>query len=189
MLKNFFGMGSGEITPHGKRSRIIALIIAAAVLLLAFGGNGGEKTPKNAEAEEETDTDIAAYAKDVEARLSDILSKINGAGQINVMVAFDTMYERVPAKNEKSDTVKNTDGEKVSETDKTESSIQVFGSGNAQQPYVLKEKLPIPSGVAVTASGAGDERVKLEIYETVKALYGISGNRIKVAIGQKPSAK
>lgn len=189
MLKNFFGIGEGADAPHGKRSRITVLAVAAAILLLAFGGKGTEKSSRAADKEEKTGVDIAEYTEEVETRLSNILSKISGAGQIDVMVTFDTAYERVPAKNERADTAKSTDGEKVSETDKTETSIQVFGSGNARQPYVLKEKLPIPSGVAVAASGAGNERVRLEIYEAVKALYGISGNRIKVAVGTEASGK
>ena len=56
----------------------------------------------------------------------------------------------------------------------------VIGSGTEEKPFVVKEKLPVPSGVLVAATGAGSEHVKLEIYEAVKALYGISPHRIKV---------
>ena len=45
---------------------------------------------------------------------------------------------------------------------------------------MVREKLPYPIGVVVVAEGASDERVRNEIYEAVKALYGLSANRIKV---------
>lgn len=40
--------------------------------------------------------------------------------------------------------------------------------------------MPAPVGVLVVAEGAKDEKVKYEIYEAVKALFGLSAHRIKV---------
>jgi hypothetical protein len=37
--------------------------------------------------------------------------------------------------------------------------------------------------VLIVASGAGNEGVRLELYEAVRALYGISGHRIKITRG------
>ena len=53
------------------------------------------------------------------------------------------------------------------------------GSRNGE-PYVVEEKTPEITGVLVVASGAADEKVRLEIYDAVKALYGIAAHRIKV---------
>lgn len=192
MFKNFFGFGGdyadgGVQNSRKKRGQLLVFLIVAAVLVLAMSGKNGnekEKAAKGGELDTEK-FDISEYTAETEKRLCDILSKIDGAGHVEVMVAFDTIYERVPAKNLTQDRSKNKEGEKNSDETRTEESVPAFGTGSAEQPYVLKEKMPLPSGVAVAASGAGSERVRLDIYEAVKALYGISGNRIKVTHGVK----
>jgi len=45
----------------------------------------------------------------------------------------------------------------------------------------VEEKTPKIGGVLVVAEGAGDERVRVEIYDAVKAIYGVAAHRIKVA--------
>ena len=194
MFKEFFGGKRGYVVdengvPQKKRRSAVLIVIAAAVLILALSGRGTEKPKKSAETAPNTEFDIAAYTRETEQRLAGMISEINGAGRVEVMVAFDTAYEKVIAKNEKNGRTTSADGEKTANESQNEASIQVFGTGNAQQPYVLKEKLPVPSGVAVAATGAGDEKVRLEIYEAVKALYGISGNRIKVTVGKRAESK
>ena len=59
----------------------------------------------------------------------------------------------------------------------TSSSSSLGGDG---EPYVVREKLPYPIGVIVVSEGARDSLVRNEIYEAVKALYGLSANRIKI---------
>ena len=41
--------------------------------------------------------------------------------------------------------------------------------------------MPEIDGVLVVASGAASEKVRLEIYDAVKALYGIAAHRIKIS--------
>lgn len=194
MFKEFFGGKRGYVVDGNgiqqkKRRSAVLIIIAAAVLILALSGRGTEKPKKSAETVPNTEFDIAAYTRKTEQRLAGMISEINGAGRVEVMVTFDTAYEKVIAKNEKNERTASADGEKTAKESQNEANIQVFGTGSAQQPYVLKEKLPVPSGVAVAATGAGDEKVRLEIYEAVKALYGISGNRIKVTAGKRAESK
>ena len=52
--------------------------------------------------------------------------------------------------------------------------------GGNSSPYVVQEKLPYPIGVVVVAEGAKNDNVRNEIYEAVKALYGLAANRIKI---------
>ena len=99
------------------------------------------------------------------------------------MITVDNAGEKVLAVDKKSENSQENDKEKSAKAAKQEQTTLVCGSGSGEQPFVLKNKFPSPSGVLVVAAGAGDERVRLEIYEAVKALYGISGHRIKVTKG------
>ncbi len=164
-----------------KKTKWLVIVIVIAIGILAFGDFGGEKTVSETLPEAKVRRDETDYMTETEKRLEEILSTVKGAGSVRVMVVFEEKSEKVLAANkvsqketEKSD---STDAEKTS----GEETVLTFGSGSQEQPFVTKEKLPVPKGVLVTATGAGDESVKLELYEAVKALCGISGHRIKIA--------
>ncbi len=175
-----------EVEPKGsvKKSRILVWLIVAAILFLAFGGTG-----KKDEAEDKSLPDSMSeitaqqYTAENEKRLEGILSGIQGAGSVKTMITVDNAGEKILAVDKKSENSQENDKEKSTKSAKQEQTALVYGSGSGEQPFVLKNKLPSPSGVLVVATGAGDESVRLEIYEAVKALYGISGHRIKVTKG------
>lgn len=185
MFRNFFGggvrCGDGEDGQPQRRNRLVMLIIIAAICVLAFSGIGGRSKTEKAEVKTaEEKYSLREYTAETEKHLCEALSAVKGAGDVRVAVSFESLNEKVLAKNSKSGLSADNDGEKSSNSSESEESVLVYGSASGEQPYVLKERLPVPSGVLVTASGAGDESVRLELYEAVKALYGISGHRIKV---------
>ncbi len=165
-----------------KKNKWIIFLIIGAICFLAFGNfGGGEK--KDAEKKDlsvKNEIVISEYIEQTETRLVDILSDIKGVGNVRVMLSFDSVGEKVLAKDSKNELSEDVDGEKNTSSSQNEEKIFLFGSGTEEKPFIVKECLPVPSGVLVVASGAENESVRLEVYESVKALFGISGHRIKV---------
>ena len=168
--------GKGVIS---KKNRWLIFVIVAAIVILAFSGGGGDKKEKEI-SPQSTDKVDSRYITDMEERLGQMLATVKGAGRVKVMLNFDSIGEKVLAKNKKDQLESDVGDESSANKSSLEESIMVIGSGAEEKPFVVKEKLPVPTGVLVTATGAGSEHVKLEIYEAVKALYGISPHRIKV---------
>lgn len=167
----------------GERRRpnmlIIWLIIAAVVILAvtSFTGSGGEKSKDGAAASPKT---AEEYTKEQEKKLEMTLKKISGAGDVSVYISTGGGGEKVLARDSKSKLSKDS-GENSAEKYSEESESQVVTGGSRNgEPYVVEEKTPEIAGVLVVASGAADEKVRLEIYDAVKALYGIAAHRIKV---------
>ncbi len=163
---------------------IVILAIAAAALTLVFikpgaGRDGAEKKEPAASSELVSQDE---YVTKTERELRDILSKISGAGEVSVRIYIDSTNEKVLAKDSKtsSEVSESESGKKESSTGESKPAGASGGLGSGGEPYVVREKLPYPIGVVVVAEGASDERVRNEIYEAVKALYGLSANRIKV---------
>lgn len=177
-----------DVNTHGERGTIerknkwLILAIIVAICILAFGSCEEKEPVPDKQNTVKGDITDSRYAENMAIQLEDILSSVKGAGKVRVMLTFDTADEKVLAANRKNDleTEMKEDGSSNKSSDSEE--VLLFGKDGEEQPYVLKEKLPIPTGVLVTATGAGAESVRLEIYESVKALYGISGHRIKVAV-------
>lgn len=179
-----------EGKPEIKSTVVIAAIVIA-VFFSVFGRravNPGEKPADNKEkttAAEENINNINGYFAETEQRLKTILSGIDGAGDVDVMIYYNNTGEKVVAsdnkeKNEKSGRGKG--GEEVFESaDTREESTVLYGQGNSEKPFVTEEKLPKPGGVLVLAEGAKNEKIKYEISEAVRALLGIPPNRIRVS--------
>lgn len=168
-----------------KRTKWFVVAIVIAIGILTFGDFGGEKTEKENVAKTDVSKEEQKYMEETEKRIEEILSTVKGAGTVNVMIVFEERTEKVLATNRSvgKESEKAEGADLVKTTDET--TVLMFGSGSAEQPFVTKEKLPAPKGVLVTATGAVNENVRLELYEAVKALCGISGHRIKIAPAEK----
>ena len=172
---NIIRQGDGNTS--GKNKVVIFLIIGA-ILFLAFG-NFGNKSKEDAEIKTEV-FNFEEYKRSLSDEAEEALSKIKGAGRVKVVLIFDSRGKTVIARNSQSK-IQTDKGESDNrETKENSDSVVVYGQGQNETPYITEEKLPLPSGVLVIASGAGNESVRLELYEAVKALYGISSHRIKV---------
>ncbi len=193
MFWRFFGRGEKYVdvksdgTVVEKKNRWIIFLIIGAICFLAFGNFGGqrEKDRDQDKTDIKNEFDVSEYAIQTEERLCDIISDIKGVGVVHVMVAFDSLGEKVLAKDSKNEISSDVEGEKSANSSGSEEKIFLYGSGSEEKPFIVKECLPVPSGVLVVASGADNESVRLEVYEAVKALYGISGHRIKVTTAAK----
>lgn len=143
-----------------KNNRLICLIlIIGVVLMVAAGGHKDEK------ASVETASEI--NTADEEKRLADILSQIEGAGEVSVMITYYSSSEKNIAYETKTASVE----------DKSESEDKkaVMTDG---EPMVVKEVYPQVKGVIVTAQGAGNAAVKAAISEAVAASLDVPAHRI-----------
>lgn len=120
-----------------------------------------------------------------EIKLSKILSEIDGAGEVKVMVSYKTGVETVPLLDTKdSNTVteeNDADSARRTEQNSVETSI-IFNqekSGN-KVPYISKTIMPVVEGVIVTCDGGGDEIVKANVIKAVTVITGITANKVQV---------
>lgn len=168
----------------------LILLVAAGVLLVVIAlPTPKEESKEKASVENSTVAEQSeeAYRQCVKENLEALLSKISGAGQVSVMITWQTTSEKVikeDSQYEKS-SVKQ-EGENGQRTDSEEirnqkNSIYITDSEGNQIPYVVKELTPVVSGVAVVAEGGGDAKVAAEIVNTVEALFQLPANKIAVS--------
>lgn len=164
-----------------KPNMVVIWVIIAATLLLAFGNFSGDKR-NVAEKTEQTADSAKDFVRQQEEGLEKILKKINGAGDVSVFISIDGGGEKVLARDNKNKYSRESEENIDQITDEeSENSVVISGRSSSGEPYIIEEKLPEITGVLVVAEGAADEKVRLEIYEAVKALYGMSPHRIKIA--------
>ncbi len=114
---------------------------------------------------------------DMEERLAGLLSQVEGAGQVKVMIYADSSSEQIPAYNNEQDTrndqSSNGTSSEISET------RELALSGD-DTPVILKIIVPQIKGVVVVAEGANDLLIKEQLNTAVCTLLGIPEHRVQI---------
>lgn len=165
-----------------KREYVIYIGLAAvAVLVYAMTINSdGKASPQGDRAGivGESSSDSFATERELEERLEAILSKINGAGKVEVMITFDTTEEKVPALSSSVQSSSFEDGGTLNRNEtSTPATISKSGSN---EPIVLTQIYPKVRGVIVLAQGADEISVKLDLQYAVMAVLGVEADYIEV---------
>lgn len=126
-----------------------------------------------------------SYVENMEKRLEAALSRLDGAGEVKVMITLSSSAEVVLQKDSSgslSETVEE-DGEGGSRSIRVQNMDEttVYTSEGGQSvPYVVKTITPKVEGVIVLAEGAGEGNVSMEILDAVRVIFGIEAHRVKV---------
>lgn len=126
------------------------------------------------------------YAEEMETALEEILSSMEGAGRVKVMITLRSSAEAVVEKDTTQETGNTTEvdsqGGSRNTAELTKSGETVFenGEGGFSVPYVRQVRSPVIEGVLVCAEGGGNKNINKNITEAIQALFGIDVHKIKV---------
>ena len=162
---------------------ILLLVISIPAGTKKDSNTGTKKTLANSSKSSVGTTKQSEYTAYMEERLERILSQIDGAGQVQVMITWESDGEKVVEKDRKSneENVSEQDSQGGSH-DTQETTIYNSGSSTSgvQEPYVSKELSPQAQGVIVIAPGGDDAVVVKNITEAVQALFEIDTHKIRI---------
>lgn len=166
---------------------VVAVLIISLMFLIYFStlGKGSEGSSKSSASVTDIQyTSASQYVKELEARLENTLSKIQGAGQVSVVITISSSSELIIAKtietNKKTDsTTQNGVTTKTENVEIIEKPIIIDGK-NGDEPIVLLEVMPKIAGIVVVAEGATDVNVKLNILKAIQALLTIPSGNIEI---------
>lgn len=165
----------------------IILLISIIFLIVAnnfLGTKNKDTVESNYEYLEEIDYNLESdYSAYLEKKLVNILSKLNGVGKVSAMVTLENSVEKVTAANTtktSENTVENDSEGGTREIHREDINTQVVTRGSDGSLLVVKEIKPTIQGVIVVAEGAEDPEIKEMLYDAVKTVLGIKGNKVQV---------
>lgn len=171
----------------------LLLIVLAGVMLLVLSLPSGD-TPGTEESQEEMEVSsesdalflaMEKYARRQEKETAEILSKVEGLGEVEVMLTLASSEEKVTLQDG-SVTEDDSLQEDTAGGSKKDSSYQSKGESvlvkkdGEESPYVVQIHSPAIEGVVVVAQGAGSGKKQKEIIEAIQALFPIEPHKIKV---------
>ena len=161
---NAFSLILQKIKSKKKLQYLIIAVLAVVLIAVVFSCfDGSVKTEK----QENTDV-VLAYVDNLENRLEKVLSKVDGAGNVSVVITVSSGMETVLAT---TTTTKNTaNGVEVVETP-----LIVNG-----KTVVIKELYPKITGVLIVAEGAKNIAILTKIQQAAVSLLDININQIEI---------
>ncbi|MFV0313507.1 MAG: hypothetical protein ACK5I7_00220 [Anaerotignum sp.] len=170
--------------PENKKNAnniVLALLIGVFLLIL-----GKTLFPKE-EAEEMVSQSEAIAQQtnqdewEIETRMAEILSKIAGAGQVDVMLTFSATAESIVAHEEKTEEMRSEENGKTSESYHKETIVVMTedGKGNTS-PVVLTEQSPQVEGVVIVAQGGDNAIVCEALNNAAQALLNVPAHKIAI---------
>lgn len=120
--------------------------------------------------------------QEIEKRLENIFSNMEGVGQVKVMVTMKNTKESVLAKEERKEYSFTEEGQnKKTQSQKEENKIVMTeDSRGTITPIVVQEKMPEIEGIVIVAEGGEDARIVQMLSEASQALLNVPAHKVAV---------
>ena len=161
---------------------IIFLIILALILFgdfkFSFTNFGGNENSEGLSVSSTNQIYISniEYAKMMEDKLKNLIGKIDGITDVEIMVSVSG-GQVIIASNDETKTTKNTKGEETTTVSASPVIIQQNGDNN---PLVIGEISPEIKGVVVVSKCAKDVKIKLSIINVIQTLLDVDESKIVI---------
>lgn len=143
---------------------IIAVISVVVMLVIYFGSSFSSNEVSIVSVKSE----LEDYCTKMETDLVDSLSSVSGAGNVKVVINWDSSVEQIIAY------ITSSSGDSYSSSPQI---VTVDGNG---VPIILKELYPKAIGVIIICQGGDNIEIKLSIIEAVSNLLDISASNVNV---------
>ena len=155
------------------RYKYVGLVtLIGAALLLWPSGSGSTASPSN------TSSGSAGEAQELAQELEEILGRIEGVGQVQVLLTVQDDGQRQLA----ADGELSYSGSPQAPEDYRRTSETVLVDGaQGDEPVVTQRTSPTYRGALVVCQGGGQASVRLAVTEAVTVLTGLPADRVTVA--------
>ena len=176
---------------------IVVLIITIVIINVIWNGNDNKQNKQvtndtskqlattNSNQNVSTSQNEAESTEVLEKKLEDILSKIQGVGEVSVCINYSESSEVVAMYNENSKTSTTEENDdsggtrKIEETD-TQKDVIYQENDGTKTPITAKIVKPKIEGAIITSQGVNDANVKNNIIQAVEAVTGLATHKIQV---------
>ena len=148
-----------------EKHRLVWLVILAGLILLLLPS--GQEEPQPEPQTVQAGFDLTA----MEERLAQALSRIDGAGEVTVVLTVRDGPRQVLAQDSRED-----QGE-------TETVVISRGS-STQETVTVQELYPSYQGALLVCPGGDDPSVRLKLTEATSALTGLGADKISISKGK-----
>ena len=158
----------GKLLELGRKYRYAILIVLIGMGLMLLPGTSKSEQAKEEKVPEST----YVQQPDISERLAQILSKVQGAGKVEIMLTVAQGEKYIYQRDE---TISSGD----SGTSKWDTVI-ITDEDRAQQAIIQQVNPPVYQGALIVCQGAENASVRLAIVDAVSKMTGLGADKISV---------
>ena len=175
-LKKMHGLSAKKKTQY-----LAVLLVVAIILAIYFSSlDTGSAQKTDGEAAAGAPAETISSDTEMEDRLKRVLSKVDGVGDVDVIINYESTAERVPAFSEDRQVSKSDSQDTSSETTSEKSDIATVQGNGASEALIVKENQPEVRGVIVVAQGVEDISVRMNLLNAVTTLLNVSADKVEI---------
>lgn len=159
-----------------KKYKFVLLVIIIGVVLLLLPSFDGEETREAPAVQTAVSSDDFSV-ETMERRLEETLSRIEGAGEVDVVLTVRSGARQILAQDGKTT-------ERDGEVDSTISTVVISGEDRGEETVALQQLSPQYQGALVVCPGGDDPAVRLRLSEAISALTGLGTDKISICKGK-----
>lgn len=189
-LINSIKLYFNNTTSDKKTEKTIYLIIIIVIIIISINYIFIDK-PDIAKNKEEIDNKEQSEKQkvkieyDLENKLKEILSKIDGVSEVDVLLSYNNDIQKVPIYDEKTKETINEESENDKTVKKTteqeiEKTVAYEETEGIKQPIYEKNILPTVEGVIIVAKGVNNSDIKNKIILAVGAVTNVPMYKVQV---------
>ena len=163
-------MAKEKLISYVKKYRYVALVVLAGVVLMLLPSGKGEQQTT---VDQPVNVSEAYSLAETEKRLEQLLGRIRGVGQVQVMLTLKSGSSLQLAEN-RSTSLRDTEN-------RQDRDVVTLNRGSGYEDVVVTEQTyPVYQGAVVVCQGAGDSSVHLAVIQAVSVLTGLGSDKITV---------
>lgn len=163
-------MAKEKLISYVKKYRYVVLVVLAGVVLMLLPSGKGEQQTSS---DQPVNVSEAYSLAETEKRLEQLLGRIRGVGQVQVMLTLKSGSSLQLAEN-RSTSQRDTE-------DRQDRDVVTLNRGSGYEDVVVTEQTyPVYQGAVVVCQGAGDSGVNLAVIQAVSVLTGLGSDKITV---------
>ena len=175
--------------PENKKARMnlfTAFLIGILLLLMNHVFFKPSENQTEIESEQQTEqteqTEQKQYhiEQEIEKRLENIFSNMEGVGQVKVMVTMKNTKASVLAKEERKEYSFTEEGKKIQSQKVENTIVMTEDNRGTRTPVIVQEKMPEIEGIVIVAEGGEDARIAQMLSEASQALLNVPAHKVAV---------
>lgn len=172
--------GEGSLL-KGRGKYLIVVIVCLGILALLWPEDRNENTEKVVPASSSQERTGYAINEQMSAALEGILSKISGAGRVEVSLTLASEGIKTYATNDRNEkrTIEEKDAKGGNKLTREENATQDLATSGST-PLLIESKTPEVIGVLVVADGASDAAVRENLANATATLLNIPLYKVRV---------
>ena len=173
---------------------IVLLIITIVAINIIWNGNKQTNKQENvtsskklaSKEEVNSNLDENGSTNDLQQELENILSQIQGVGEVKAFINYSESSQVIAMYNENTKTSNTEENDtsggvrKIQEVDSQKDIIYEEDNSGVKKPITQKVIEPKVEGAIITAKGANNPEIKANIIQAVEAVTGLATHKIQV---------